>query len=135
MTLTRAAEYFLVLLFTLLLVFHVLIITSIIPYDIVWGSRLSSSQEMIVFELISLALNVFFLSVILMHAQIIRPILSTKVLKILIWVMMGLFILNTLGNLVSENDFEKLAFTPVTILLSIALYIVAKSKKGMSSLN
>ncbi|MBE61238.1 MAG: hypothetical protein CMB89_02645 [Flammeovirgaceae bacterium] len=90
---------------------------------------------MIVFELISLALNVFFLSVILMHAQIIRPILSTKVLKILIWVMMGLFILNTLGNLVSENDFEKLAFTPVTILLSIALYIVAKSKKGMSSLN
>ncbi|MAE83288.1 MAG: hypothetical protein CMB80_11165 [Flammeovirgaceae bacterium] len=135
MNLSRSAEFLLVAIFSLLIIFHVLIITSITPYDIVWGSRLSSSQEMIVFELISLALNVFFLSVILMHAQIIRPILSTKVLKILIWVMMGLFILNTLGNLVSENDFEKLAFTPVTILLSIALYIVAKSKKGMSSLN
>ncbi|WP_258101066.1 hypothetical protein [Marinoscillum pacificum] len=135
MTLSRIAEFILIVIFSLLIIFHVLILTSVIPYDIVWGSRLSSHEDMITFEAISLSLNGAFLWIILMHAQFIKPVLSSKVSRVLLWVMMGLFILNTLGNLVSENDFEKVAFTPVTILLSICLFLLAKTKKHSTATN
>tara|TARA_B100001245_G_C22863461_1_gene415235 strand:+ start:342 stop:839 length:498 start_codon:yes stop_codon:yes gene_type:complete len=130
MNISRITELILIAIFSLLIIFHILIITSVIPYDIVWGSRLSSVNEMIVFEAVSLGLNVVFLGVILMHSQIIKPILPNKVIKGLLWAMMALFILNTLGNLTSDNAFEKIVFTPVTILLSLSLFLVAKSKKS-----
>ena len=41
----------------LLLGFHTLVILEVIPYTIVWGSRLNSFDEMIQFEVVALILN------------------------------------------------------------------------------
>ena len=44
---------------------------------------------------------------------------NKKIITVALWIMAGLFLLNTIGNLVSTNAIEKIIFTPLTILLSI----------------
>ena len=81
-----------------------------------------------VFELISLLLNALFLVVMLIDAGFVKMRTSDKLIKGIIWGMVVLFMLNTVGNLLSENDFEKLVFTPLTLILSIGLSFLAMSK-------
>ncbi len=47
------------------ILFHICIILKIIPYDKVWGGKLTNDSEMHVFETISILIN-FFLDVILL---------------------------------------------------------------------
>jgi len=115
--------------FSLTIVFHALILASVIPYDIVWGGRLGNAKEMVLFEILSIGLNTLFLFVILIQAGIIRARISSKLIRGFIWGMLAFFLLNTLGNLASESAFEKAVFTPVTLILSICLLIVALSNR------
>lgn len=125
----RTAETTLAIFFSLIIIFHLLVITSVIPSDIVWGSRLSSQDQLILFESISIVLNVVFLIVIFIRMGVLKMNVSKKLINGFLWAMMVLFLLNTLGNLASESSFEKLAFTPVTLILSICLLISLLSKK------
>ncbi len=125
----RTAETTLAIFFSLIIIFHLLVITSVIPSDIVWGSRLSSQDQLILFESISIVLNVVFLIVIFIRMGVLKMNISKKLINGFLWAMMVLFLLNTLGNLASESSFEKLAFTPVTLILSICLLISLLAKK------
>ncbi len=103
-------------------VFHLLILSGIIPFDMVWGGRLKSASEMVAFEVPSIALNLLFVVIILLIAGYIPSPLSPKVLRVVAWIMTGFFMLNTLGNLVSNSGLERIIFTPVTILLAACSY-------------
>ena len=48
------AQYGLVLILSVLLVFHFLILLKIVPYNIIWGGRLKSNKEMYRFETVSI---------------------------------------------------------------------------------
>jgi len=48
-------------LLSLVIVFHILVLLQIIPYNIAWGGRLKTVQEMYVFEIVSIALNLFLI--------------------------------------------------------------------------
>lgn len=122
------SKYGLILIFTFTLVFHLLVITGIIPFDIVWGGRLKNQREMIVFETISLIINLFFLVVVLMKTAILKPNFSEKVLNVILRIMFGLFVLNTIGNFFSESSLERLIFTPVTFLLAIFSFLLIRKK-------
>ncbi len=110
------------------IVFHVLVLAKIIPYKIVWGGRLKTDADMYKFELISLILNLFFLCVISIKAGVFKVDFPENVLNYIVWAMTALFFLNTVGNLLSKNSLEKKIFTPVTILLTIFLLILALTK-------
>ena len=125
----RFVEIILITIFSLTIVFHLLVITSVIPPDIVWGSRLNSPDQLIIFESISILLNGFFLAVMLVKVGFLKANLSPKVIRGLQWGMFALFLLNTVGNLASESSFEKMVFTPVTLILSICLLISILSKR------
>ena len=71
------------------------------------------------FEMVSILINALFVVVILVQSKFIEIGLPQKIVTYTLWLMTGLFVLNTLGNLVSKNKFEKRVFTPVTILLSV----------------
>lgn len=100
--------------FALITLYHALILTSIIPYSMTWGGRLETVEEMYRFETVSILLNLLFLVIIWLKLK--NP--GNKVLTILLWLMAGLFALNTLGNLFSLNNLEAYIFTPVTLILS-----------------
>lgn len=121
----HVAQYGIIITHSLILVFHCCIILKIIPYNIVWGGRLKSDTEMVRFETVSILINLFFLLVLLVHSNILTVDYPKIIMKIILWIMMILFAINTLGNMVSKNKLEQRLFTPITIMLSIFSLILA----------
>jgi hypothetical protein len=115
-------------LFSIIMIFHFLILVGIIPYTIVWGGRLNSDIEMYRFEAVSLLLNAFFLLTVLLKMNFIKITIPIKIFNGLFWAMSLLFFLNTVGNLLSKNELELLIFTPITALLCVFSIIVALDK-------
>lgn len=109
----------LIALFAAIFVFHFLVLIGVIPYTIVWGGRLENLQQMYGFEAVSILLNSFFLLVILMERGYIQSYFSDSLLKWILWGMIVLFFLNTLGNLNSLNRLESIIFTPITFLIAL----------------
>ncbi len=122
------ASSLLIVLFSVTIVFHLLILVKVIPYAIAWGGRLKNDNEMFVFETVSIVLNSLFLFVGINKHKHMKLGKSNKFVTIMLWIMFALFALNSIGNLFSINSFEKIVFTPVTIVLSIACFILARNK-------
>jgi hypothetical protein len=54
--------------------------------------------------------------------------ISPKIITVLLWIMTFLFFLNTIGNLFAINNLEKYIATPITFLLGILCFILAREK-------
>ncbi len=102
---------------------------SIIPYQMVWGGRLQSKKEMINFELVSILLNFLMLAIVAIHAKIIKLKVHPTIVKIALWLMVFIFMMNSIGNLLSLNEMEKYIFTPLTTLLAIFSFTLASKKR------
>ena len=113
------AQLGLLILLSLFLVLHFMILIKIIPYNLVWGGRLKSEKEMVRFEIFSILINSLFIIVTLTQMSLLTIDMPKNVITYFLWLMTGLFLLNTLGNVTSKNKLEKRVFTPVTILLAI----------------
>lgn len=109
----------LLIIFSLVLIFHVLVLLGIIPFGIVWGGRLKSNEEMIPFEITSILLNALMLVIVAIHADILQWNINRRVIKVALWIMVGLFFINTIGNIFSKSQMEQVIFTPLTLLLSV----------------
>ena len=119
----------LILMFSLILLFHLSIIIGLIDYSIVWGGRLNSKSEMYSFEFTSILLNLFFLMIVLVDSKSIKLKVNPKYLLISYWLMFILFFFNTLGNLFSKSSLETKIFTPVTIILTILCLMIILLKR------
>ncbi|MEP3209853.1 MAG: hypothetical protein ABJN95_11720 [Maribacter sp.] len=107
--------------------FHLCIIVQLIPYDITWGGRLKTDAEMYVFESLSLLLNIVLGWILLIKGRYTRAVVSIKLVNTILWGFLFLFVLNTIGNLLAETNFEKL-FALLTLALAILLWIVLRKK-------
>ena len=123
----RFATNGLLIIFSLVIIFHAVVLIGFIPIDMVWGGRLTSKSELMVFETISILLNSLMICVVLVHAGKIKISINTGVIKILLWIMILLFLLNTIGNLNAINNWEKFIFTPVTFILALFSLRLVKS--------
>jgi hypothetical protein len=121
------AQIGLISIYSLTIVFHLLVLMKVIPYKIVWGSRLKTDSDMYKLETVSVILNVFFLIVILSISNYIPFTINDSVLTVLLWIMAALFLFNTVVNMLSKNRLEKLIFTPVTIILTILTVVLIVS--------
>jgi len=124
----RAASIGLIILFSLLIVFHGFAILGVIPYEMLWGGRLTGESQMLVFETISIWLNLIMLGIVVIHAGLWKINISPRITIIALWAMTALFLLNTIGNLVSKNQLEKMIFTPVTLVLFMLCLRLATAK-------
>ena len=103
----------------------ILVLLKVIPYSIVWSGRLKSDREMYRFEVISILVNSIFFILILIQSGILTYEFPQRIMTIMLWFMSGLFLLNTIGNLMSKNRMEKIFFTPVTIILTVLTFLLA----------
>ncbi len=108
---------------------HLLVLFKFIPYDIVWGGRLKTDADILLFEVISIAVNLVFVWVILQKARFVKPILGEKSIKAMLWFFFGLFVLNTIGNLAAETHLEK-ALSIVTAVLAFLVWEVNGKDAG-----
>jgi hypothetical protein len=120
----KTATFTLITAFSLTIIFHLLVVVQVIPYTIVWGGRLENPSQMYVFEMVSLSLNAVFLGGILVKVGILKANVSKRLIHSLLWVMLVVFLLNTVGNLFSTSFLETLIFTPITLLLTFCSLVL-----------
>jgi len=106
-------------LLSLIALFHLLVLSGVIPYTITWGGKLRSLTQMRLMEFISLLVNTLLMVVISMKAGYLNPFLRPRAITLILWFFVVLFALNTVGNLFAESMFEKLVFTPLTLVSAI----------------
>lgn len=128
----KFAAGLLLLFFSCSIIFHTIIISGAVPFSVVWGGRLETSEQMIVFESISILLNAVFLMVIALDSKLIKLPIPKSIVRIGIWIIVGVFSLNTVGNIFSLNSTETAVFTPVTLvsaLCGLALVLIPSEEK------
>lgn len=103
-------------LLVLVIAFHLLILVKIIPFNIAWGGRLKSEQEMYMFESISISLNLFLIWILSLKAKNVKR----KFIDITLWIFFVIFSLNTIGNLFAHTNFEKY-FSILTLIFALLL--------------
>jgi len=101
--------------------FHFSILLKVIPYDITWGWRLTNDTQMYVFESISIIVNLFLMFILMMKWWYIKRFLSSRSIKVILWMFMILFILNTIWNIFAQTHFEKI-FTWVTAMFAFCIW-------------
>jgi len=111
------------------ILFHSLIITQIIPYTIVWAGKLKEVESMWKFETISIAINSFLLTTLLLKGNYLKSKISDKILNAILWLFMFVFVINTIGNLMSKTLFEKIVFTPLTLIAAVLIWIIVQTKR------
>ncbi|HPW63121.1 MAG TPA: hypothetical protein PLJ13_12565 [Cyclobacteriaceae bacterium] len=124
----RVATLGLLTLFSLVIVFHILVLVQVIPYKIVWGGRLENDTQMIQFEGISIALNLIMLALVAIYSGYLKWEINRRWIQLGMWIMLALFLLNTVGNLFAINDWERWIFTPITFLLAVFSFRLAIDK-------
>ncbi|TGE29225.1 hypothetical protein [Hymenobacter metallicola] len=133
----RAAAIAILVILSLVVLFHLLVLSGVIPYGIVWGGRLTSPEQMLRFETVSITLNLLMLAVVSVAAGWLRLRVNQGLLKVALWLMTGLFALNTVGNLLAKTDLERLVFTPLTLVLALCSWRLAlgptKAAAGMEA--
>lgn len=110
--------------------FHLLIVVKVIPYHIAWGGRLQSDQDMYAFEAVSILVNVFLALVLCIKANYIKLKLPIKLINLMLWCFLILFLLNTIGNIIAVTAFEK-SFALVTLALAYLLWVILKPRKNL----
>lgn len=130
---TRAIKIMLWLL-TSIMLFHLSIVLKVTPYEITWGGRLKNDTEMYVFETISILINVFLFSVLLIKGKYVKEFISPKAVHIILWIFIILFGLNTIGNCLAKTIFEKF-FALLTLASAILLWIVLNKDKKQTHNN
>jgi hypothetical protein len=126
----RIASTGLLIILSCNLFFHVLVMVGVVPFEIVWGGRLKNHSEMLSFETVSILINLLMLAFVCIQAGLLKISFNRTALKIILWSMAGIFAINTVGNLFSNNEFEKMMFTPLTLLLSIFFIRLAIVKEA-----
>ncbi|WP_259015225.1 hypothetical protein [Emticicia fluvialis] len=129
-TTKAAALRTLLTLFPLIIAFHVSVMADVIPYTIVWAGRIHSTQEMYVFEVVSIVINLLFITVLLLKAQYVKNNVPDRLLNNILWLFLILFSVNTIGNLMAKTSFEKYVFTPITLLSAILIWLVVRKEKA-----
>ncbi|MCJ8013520.1 hypothetical protein MUG84_17475 [Paenibacillus sp. KQZ6P-2] len=124
----RLSGNILVISLVLLVIFHILILLRIVPYETVWGGQIVDSSSLMILECIALFLTIMFILVISIKIGYIKTKRFMKANNIGIWIMFGYFSLNTIGNFASVVSVEKMILAPITILMTLLAFRLALEK-------
>ena len=75
------AIIFMISLLSVLLVFHMMILTGIISYAVVWAGKISSVKDMRTMEAISICINSFAILILLLRAGYIQNKIPVQILN------------------------------------------------------
>ena len=115
-------------LIAMVILFHLAILTKLIPYEVTWGGRLSDDSEMYMFEGVSIMINVILGFTLLIKGEYILSSIPLKVVNTILWIFFAVFSLNTLGNIFSETIFEK-SLSILTFTFSYLIWNVIRNNK------
>lgn len=98
------------------------------PHDFVWGGRSKSKADLIIFESISIVVQTLFFFIVAVKAGYVFKGKFKRTVNVGTWVMFGVMVLNTIGNLVANSSLEVMVMTPLTSVLSLLAFRLAIEK-------
>ncbi|MCP8969554.1 hypothetical protein [Ectobacillus ponti] len=110
---------------TIILLMHVLILLGVLPSDFVWGGRLQRGSDLVLFESVSIGMQLLFIVLVAARAGYILQGRFIGAVRIGLWALFGLMVLNTAGNLLSLSSLETIVMTPLTAILAVLLFRLA----------
>jgi len=125
----KQAIHIMIVLLTVVLVFHMMVLIGAIPYAVVWAGKISSLQDMRRLEVISICLNSFAILVFVLKAGYIQQKIPAKILNTIIFLLAVFFSLNTVGNLFAKSSFDLYFFTPLTFILAVLCLRIVIDKR------
>lgn len=103
----------------IMIIIHLLITINILPPNIVWGGSITNRNELIKMEIIAITILFMFITIELIRSEIIQ-IKKYKIIQIILsWLIFIYLILNTIGNILSSTNIEKILFSLTTFILAI----------------
>lgn len=121
----QALKMMLGLLFMVIL-FHIAIMTYLIPYTLIWGGKLKTESQMYLFETTAISINLFLMILLLLKGNYIKNTISNNMVNGTLWIFLVIFALNTFGNIMAETMFEKIAFTPLSLISALLVWRILK---------
>ncbi|MGX6444868.1 hypothetical protein ACWM35_16780 [Neobacillus sp. K501] len=121
----RLASNIIITINTIAILMHVLILLKILPYDFVWGGRLKNESDLVIFESISIVVQALFMLIIAIKTGYIFKGKFKRIVNAGIWLLFGIMVLNTIGNIISNSGLETMVMTPITIVLALLLFRIA----------
>ena len=112
----------------LIIIYHNLIISGVIPSKYVWGGKIDDPVELIKMEFISLSIVILAAVLTMIRVDILKVPVLKPASRFAMWAIALLFALNTIGNLLAEELLETIIFSPLTLLLSIFSFRIAIDK-------
>jgi len=121
-----------ILLFGLLILFHLSIVIGIVifdfvPVDFLWGGRMETREQLLGFEIVSLLIMALCLFIVLLKSEKIKLPRLMRAARIALWILFLIFILNTIGNILAKTTFERI-FAIVTGILTLLCLRLALEK-------
>ena len=113
-----------------LIFFHILVLTGIIPKDIVWAGSIQDKQDLIKKESLSLVILSVVILIVLLKLRHINSFLPAKLIDIAMWLPVILFSLNTLGNLTALHPLERYGFGLLTLIMAFLSLRLALEKRS-----
>jgi hypothetical protein len=115
------------------LIFHLLIILRVIPYEQIWGGRLKNERDMLVFESFSFLINILLSITLMIKGGLLSLKIPQIVISKVLWFFFVLFVLNTVANLFAKTILEK-SFSILTLLFVVLIGIVLRESKSAERL-
>jgi len=131
----KLATQICLVLFVLLILFHFPIIIGIVifdfvPVDFLWGGRMETKEQLLVFEIISLLIMALCFFIILIKSEKFKLPGLMRAAEIAVWFLIILFFLNTIGNVFAKTTFERFfaILTGILVILCLRLALEKTSK-------
>lgn len=108
-----------------LIIFHTGVIMGWVPENVVWGGRDYEDHQILILQGVSMFVTLFLIFILLIEGGYFRQIISPKITRIVLWVFFVYFLLNTVGNFLSQTIFEK-SMAILTLIMAYLLWRVVK---------
>lgn len=109
--------------FGAMIIVHMLVLRGVIPFYLLWGGMVDVGN-LVGLELFAIGVSLFVMFVTASNLRYITPLLP-RTMNITMWIICGYLLINTLGNLFSQNTIEQYYIAPITLVLAICAGRVA----------
>jgi hypothetical protein len=125
----RIAANVATILFIVIIILQLLLALGILPISMAWGGTQDTlTPTLRIASLGAVVILAFFAYVIRRRAGLIGGDTVPTIIKILSWLITAFMVLNTVGNLASQSSGERVLFTPLSLILAGACFVVSISR-------
>lgn len=116
------------LLFAVIILIQLLIGLGVLPITIAWGGRQRKlTPQLRIASFAAAVILVLFIYLIRYRAGLVNHPIPGWI-RVAAWAIVGFMAFNAVGNAASQSRIERFLFTPITLVLALACFVVAASR-------